>query len=88
LSYGHEQHFIKDCSKLNTDTNKKPVFVSILQILLLSHVRGYGAFTRPAANHETTMQFITHYFTMGFKYKEIIRALLDVHGIKLSLRHL
>lgn len=34
------------------------------------------------------MFLIKHYFDIGYKYKEILVALLVVHGIKVSFRHL
>ena len=39
-------------------------------------------------NRGAKMNLIIHYFSVGYKYKEILASLLLIHGIKLSLRQL
>lgn len=59
--------------------------LSFIVVLMALSVTAIG---ETSVNQRAVMNLIVHYFSIGYKYKEILASLVLIHGIKLSYRHL
>jgi hypothetical protein len=60
----------------------------VLSFVIISMALTALAIGERFVNKETMKDLIVHYFSAGYKNKEILASLLLIHGIKISYRHL